>query len=375
MKVGMTLQLTSFGDKPDFETYQDELSLMEMSEGLGFDSVWALDHHFTGYVMSPDPTQLLSYVAGRTKKVQLGTAVIVLPWHDPVEIAEKIALLDVVSGGRTIFGFGRGAATVEYNGFRVSMEEARDRFVESAIIIRKGLTQKSFSFEGKYYKIPEIQIRPRQISHPEDRFYASSVSPESAEIMAKLGLGVLIIAQRSWEDTAADYKRYRETAIANNITPRPPIGLLNILVSEDAREAAELGSLYLEKMWDSIDEHYHFSDGHLRGVKGYEFYAKLEKTYSKLQADAEAKVKAIEFFRSLHAAGTPEQVLEKLRYIHQTVALEHVIGTFAFGGLPYPKLEKSYKLFAEKVLPVLKNDPAFQYPHDRSGQAHLGAGK
>ncbi|MEA2648030.1 MAG: hypothetical protein QOG61_465 [Candidatus Binataceae bacterium] len=375
MKVGMTLQLTSFGDKPDLETYQDELSLMEMSEVLGFDSVWALDHHFTGYVMSPDPTQLLSYVAGRTKRVQLGTAVIVLPWHDPVEIAEKIALLDVVSGGRTIFGFGRGAATVEYNGFRVNMEEARDRFVESAIIIRKGLTQKSFSFDGKYYKIPEIQIRPRPISHPEDRFYASSVSPESAEIMAKLGLGVLIIAQRSWEDTAADYTRYRETAIANNITPRPPIGLLNILVSEDAREAAELGNTHLEAMWDSIDTHYHFSDGHLRGVKGYEFYAKLEKTYSKLQADTEAKAKAIEFFRSLHAAGTPEQVLEKLRYIHQTVPLEHVIGTFAFGGLPYPKLERSYKLFAEKVLPVLKNDPAFQYPHDRLGSAHAGASK
>jgi alkanesulfonate monooxygenase SsuD/methylene tetrahydromethanopterin reductase-like flavin-dependent oxidoreductase (luciferase family) len=348
---------------------------MEMSEVLGFDSVWALDHHFTGYVMSPDPTQLLSYVAGRTKRVQLGTAVIVLPWHDPVEIAEKIALLDVVSGGRTIFGFGRGAATVEYNGFRVNMEEARDRFVESAIIIRKGLTQKSFSFDGKYYKIPEIQIRPRPISHPEDRFYASSVSPESAEIMAKLGLGVLIIAQRSWEDTAADYTRYRETAIANNITPRPPIGLLNILVSEDAREAAELGNTHLEAMWDSIDTHYHFSDGHLRGVKGYEFYAKLEKTYSKLQADTEAKAKAIEFFRSLHAAGTPEQVLEKLRYIHQTVPLEHVIGTFAFGGLPYPKLERSYKLFAEKVLPVLKNDPAFAYPHGGLGSSHAGASK
>jgi alkanesulfonate monooxygenase SsuD/methylene tetrahydromethanopterin reductase-like flavin-dependent oxidoreductase (luciferase family) len=375
MKVGMTLQLTSFGGKPDLETYQDELSMMEMSEALGFDSVWALDHHFTGYVMSPDPTQLLSYVAGRTKRVQLGTAVIVLPWHDPVEIAEKIALLDVVSGGRTIFGFGRGAATVEYNGFRINMEEARDRFVESAIIIRKGLTQPSFSFDGKYYKIPELQIRPRPISHPEDRFYASSVSPESAEIMAKLGLGVLIIAQRSWEDTAADYARYRETALANNLTPKPPIGLLNILVSDDAGEAAELGNLHLEAMWDSIDNHYHFADGHLRGVKGYEFYAKLEKTYSKLAADNEAKIKAIEFFRSLHAAGTPEQVLEKLRYIHQTVALEHVIGTFAFGGLPYPKLERSFKLFAEKVLPVLKNDPAFAYPNDRFERAHPAASK
>ena len=93
--------------------------------------------------------------------MQLGTAVIVLPWHDPVEIAEKIALLDVVSGGRTIFGFGRGAASIEYAGFRIPMEESRDRFVESLLIIRKGLTQESFSFDGKYYKVPEIQIRPR----------------------------------------------------------------------------------------------------------------------------------------------------------------------------------------------------------------------
>lgn len=375
MKVGMTLQLTSFGNKPDWETYQDELNLMEMAEGVGFDSVWALDHHFTGYVMSPDPTQLLSYVAGRTKKVQLGTAVIVLPWHDPVAIAEKIALLDVISKGRTIFGFGHGAATIEYDGFRINMEEARDRFVEAAIIIRKGLTQHSFSFDGKYYKIPEIQIRPRAISHPEDRFYASSVSPESAEIMAKLGFGVLIIAQRSWEDTAADYNRYRETALANDIKPRAPIGLLNVLVSDDAGEAAALGNQYLEAMWDSVDQHYHFSDGHLRGVKGYEFYAKLEKTYGKLTHDASAKQKAIEFFRSLHAAGTPAQVLEKLRYIHQTVPLEHVIGTFAFGGLPYPKLERSYKLFAEKVLPVLKSDPAFEYPQERRSGAGVSASK
>ena len=375
MKVGMTLQLTSFGGKPDSETYQDELSLADMAEGLGFDSVWTLDHHFTGYVMSPDPTQLLSYIAGRTKRIQLGTAVIVLPWHDPVEIAEKIALLDVVSGGRTIFGFGRGAATVEYNGFRIPMEEARDRFVESAIIIRKGLTQESFSFDGKYYKIPEIQIRPRPISHPEDRFYASTVSPESSEIMAKLGFGVLIIAQRSWTDTAADYQRYCATAAANGFRPRAPIGLLNILVADDPREAADLGNVHMEAMWDSVDRHYHFSDGHLTSVKGYEHYAKMAKTYSKLNTDVEAKAKAVEFYRSLHAEGTPAQVLEKLRYVHQTVPLEHVIGTFAFGGLPYPKLERSFRLFAEKVLPVLHNDPAFKMPAGQAHGAGMAAGK
>src|SRR6202167_1643669 len=174
-------------------------------------------------------------------------------------MAEKTPLLGVLSGARTIFGFGRGAATVEYNGFRVSMEEARDRFVESAIIIRKGLTQKSFSFDGKYYKIPEIQIRPRPVSHPEDRFYASTVSPESSEIMAKLGFGVLIIAQRSWNDTAKDYNRYCAAAAANGFRPRPPIGLLNILVADDPHEAADLGNVHMEAMWDSVERHYKFS--------------------------------------------------------------------------------------------------------------------
>jgi len=373
MKIGMTLQLTSFGGKPDYETYQDELSLADMAEGLNFDSIWCLDHHFTGYVMSPDPVALLMYVAGRTKRVQLGTAVIVLPWHDPVEVAEKIALLDMISGGRTIFGFGRGAASIEYAGFRIPMEEARDRFVESALIIRKGLTQECFSFDGKYYKVPEIQIRPRAISHPENRFYASSISPESAEIMAKLGFGVLIVAQRSWEETAADYNRYREAATASGHTPRPPIGLFNVLVSEDVHEAEELGAIHMGAMFDSIDRHYKFSDGHLSGVKGYEFYAKLAKTYTKLSVDEQSKAKAVEFYRSLHAAGTPAQVLEKFRYIHHTVPLEHAIGTFAFGGLPYPKLERSFKLFAEKVLPVLQNDPAFKLPKEQARYAEAGA--
>jgi alkanesulfonate monooxygenase SsuD/methylene tetrahydromethanopterin reductase-like flavin-dependent oxidoreductase (luciferase family) len=369
MKVGMTLQLGSFGGKSDLQTYQEELALADQAEGLGFDSVWCLDHHFTGVVMSPDPTQLLSYVAGRTRHVQLGTAVIVLPWHDPVAVAEKIALLDVVSGGRTIFGFGRGAASIEYAGFRIPQEESRDRFVECALIIRKALTQETFSFDGKFYKIPEIAIRPRPISHPERRFYASSVSPESAEIMAKLGFGVLINVQRSWEDTAADYRRYCATALAAGFRPRPPIGTLNVLVADDPHEAEDLAAKHMEEIFDATERHYHFSDGHLGHIQGYEYYGKLAKTYTKLGADAEARAKAAAFYRKLHAAGSPAQVLEKFRYIHTTVGFGHQAATFRIGSLPFPKMERSFKLFAEKVMPVLQRDPAFRVPAETEDRA------
>ena len=122
MKVGVSLSILAQAGRSDVAVYKEHLELGDLAEPLGFDSIFALEHHFTGYSMSPAPAQLLSYFAGRTKRVQLGTAVIVLPWHDPIRVAESIALLDVLCGGRCLFGFGRGAASVEYAGFRIPME-------------------------------------------------------------------------------------------------------------------------------------------------------------------------------------------------------------------------------------------------------------
>ena len=204
MKIGVSLSILAQAGRSDVAVYKEHLALGDLAEPLGFDSLFALEHHFTGYAMSPAPTQLLSYFAGRTKRITLGTAVIVLPWHDPVRVAEQIALLDILSGGRCLFGFGRGAASVEYAGFRIPMEEARPRFVEAAQIVVRALSQDVFEWDGEYFKIPRTSIRPRPISHPERRFYASSVSPESAEIMAKLGFGVLVIMQNEWPKAAAD---------------------------------------------------------------------------------------------------------------------------------------------------------------------------
>src|SRR5437667_3613167 len=150
MKVGIALNMLQKEGRSAWAVFAEHLALGDLAEPLGFDALWALEHHFTGYAMSPQPLQLLSYFAGRTKRLTLGTAVIVLPWHDPVRVAEEIALLDVLSGGRCIFGFGRGAASVEYAGMRVPMEEARARFVESARIVVMALTQESFEWKGEF---------------------------------------------------------------------------------------------------------------------------------------------------------------------------------------------------------------------------------
>jgi len=361
MNVGIALNMLTKDGRSDASVLHEHMTLGDLAEPLGFDSLFALEHHFTGYAMSPAPTQLLAYYAGRTRRIALGTAVIVLPWHDPVRVAEQIALLDILSHGRCIFGFGRGAASVEYAGFRIPMEEARPRFVEAARIVVKALTQEVFDWDGEFFKIPPTSIRPRPISHPERRFYASSVSPESAEIMARLGFGVLVVMQNEWPKAAEDIQRYREIATSVGHTPRPPIILTNISVAESRAEAQERATTYLSRKWDSIDNHYHFSDGHLAGVKGYEFYGGMAKTYSKMKDEGFRK-KATDFYVKIQIVGTPDDCLQQVAELQRLTGVDHLVTEFAFGGMPHEQAELNMRLFAERVMPVLQRDRVFAGP-------------
>jgi len=366
MKVGISLNMLTKEGRTDASVYAEHLALGDLAEPLGFDSIFALEHHFTGYAMSPSPTQLLSYFAGRTRRVALGTAVIVLPWHDPVRVAEEIALLDVLSNGRCVFGFGRGAASVEYAGFRVAMEEARPRFVEAAKIVVKALTQEVFDYDGEFFKIPATSIRPRPVSHPERRFYASSVSPESAEIMAKLGFGLLVIMQNEWPKAAEDIRRYRDITASVGHTPRPPIISTNVSVAESREEAHERAAQYLARKWDSIDTHYHFSDGHLATVKGYEFYGGMAKTYSKMK-DESFRKKATEFYVKIQVVGTPDDCIQQIGELQKLTGLSHLVGEFGYGGMPHEEAQLNMRMFADRVMPVLQRDAAFAAPRDGAG--------
>lgn len=359
MKVGTALSVLAQPGVPDVALYNEHMALGDLAEPLGYDSLFALEHHFTGYSMSPAPLQLLSYYAGRTRRITLGTCVIVLPWHDPIRVAEQIALLDVLSGGRTLMGFGRGAATTEYEGFRIPMEEARPRFVEAAQLVVKALAEDTFDWQGEFYQIPRVAIRPRPISSPEKRFYASSVSPESSEIMAKLGFGMLVIMQNEWPKAAEDVHRYREIARSVGHTPRPPIILTNVSCAPTREEAHDRAYRYLGEKWDSIDNHYHFSDGHLANVKGYESYAKVGKTYAKMK-DATYRSKATDFYVSIQVVGTPDDCIQQIGELRRLTGMDHLVTEFSFGSMPHYQAELNMRLFADKVLPVLQRDAAFQ---------------
>ena len=371
MRVGTAMNMLYEPGRPDAAVVHDHFALGDLVEPLGFDSLWALEHHFTGYAMSPAPTQLLAYFAGRTKRIALGSAVIVLPWHDPVRVAEQIALLDIMCGGRCLFGFGRGAATTEYEGFRIPMGEARPRFAEAAEIVVKALRQETFEHEGEFFKIPSMSIRPRPMSNPERRFYASSVSPESAELIARLGFGMLMIMQNEWGKCRADIEKFQAMSVAAGFTPKPPIILTNVSCAESRDEARERAVRYLGRKWQSIDEHYHFSDGHLGAVKGYEAYGKMAKTYAKLK-EPENLAKSTDFYVSIQIVGTPDDCLQQIAELQRITGMEHLVAEFSFGNLPHHEAERNLRLFADRVLPTLHHDPAYAAPRAASESAPAG---
>jgi alkanesulfonate monooxygenase SsuD/methylene tetrahydromethanopterin reductase-like flavin-dependent oxidoreductase (luciferase family) len=183
--------------------------------------LWGVEHHFTDYTMCPDVLQYLTYYAGRTEKIKLGSAVVVLPWHDPMRVAEQAAMVDTMSRGRLILGIGRGLGRVEFEGFRSDMNDSREYFVESAQMILEGLEQGYCEFDGRLIQQPRRDIRPRPAKSFKGRVYAAAVSPESASVMAKLGVGMLIIPQKPWKDVADELKIYRDIFREANGTEAP----------------------------------------------------------------------------------------------------------------------------------------------------------
>src|SRR5262245_38876498 len=210
MHVGMGVIFQGQGEgRTDRNVYRNELRFADLAEPLGYESLWGVEHHFTDYTMCPNVLQYLTYFAGRTQHIQLGSMVVVLPWHDPLRVAEEVIMLDHLSNGRVMLGIGRGLGRVEFEGFGVNQGNSRDIFVEATQMLLQGLEHGYCEFDGKFVKQPRRELRPRPFKSFRGRTYAAAVSPESSEIMARLGIGLLIIPQKPWDMVAEELNAYR----------------------------------------------------------------------------------------------------------------------------------------------------------------------
>jgi alkanesulfonate monooxygenase SsuD/methylene tetrahydromethanopterin reductase-like flavin-dependent oxidoreductase (luciferase family) len=351
MHVGMaTVFQNPENARADREVYQQELRLTDFAEPLGFESIWGVEHHFTDYTMCPDVLQFLTYMAGRTERAQLGSMVVVLPWHDPMRVAEQVSMLDNISGGRMILGLGRGAGKVEFDGFRLPMDESRQRFVESAEMLLQGLETGYCEYEGTLIKQPRAAIRPKPFKSFRGRTYAAAVSPESAPIMAKLGVGMLIIPQKPWSEVARELETYRGVYRQTNGTEAPPPICAGWTFCDESADRAEtLARQYISGYFQTVLDHYNFASDALGKTKGYEYYGKMAE---KISTYGDDKVK--DFFMSLQVWGTPEQCYAKILDVRERVGNEHFIGVFSYAGMPSAEAERSMRLFARDVRPELQ---------------------
>ena len=351
MHAGLSLSFQNLDDAmSDAEMFRHELALAARAEAEGFDSVWTPEHHFSGYMVTPNVPQFLSWVAGQTTRVKLGTMVTVLPWHDPVRVVENFTLLDHLSGGRAILGLGRGLGRIEFDGFRLEMGESRRRFTEYTEAILTALETGTMEYDGELYQQPPVTIRPTPFASFRNRTFASAISPASIDLMARLGVGLMVVAQKPWETTEAELADYRIRFRELNGSEAPkPILCVYVGVSRDAGEAQAMRDRYIQRYAASTVDHYEFTNVGFAEIEGYEYYPALAKNIAKHGLD-----KFNGFLGDLQVWGTPDQVTEKLLdYVERTNA-GAVLATLSYGGMPHDQANANFDLYAREVLPVLQ---------------------
>jgi alkanesulfonate monooxygenase SsuD/methylene tetrahydromethanopterin reductase-like flavin-dependent oxidoreductase (luciferase family) len=354
VEVGVQLIFASDGwpGITDQQLYDEEVRIALLAEELGFDVVWAAEHHFFGYSLCPDNTQFLAYVAGATSRVDVGTAAVIMPWHEPLRVAEKIAMLDHLTHGRLRFGLGRGLSRREFAAFEgmgIKMEESRGRFDEGTTMVLEALRTGVIEGEGTYFTQPRIEIRPRPERSFADRIYTVASSDDSIESAARFGGHLMMFADRNWEARYPSVERYRDLyrQFHDGEPPRVMTSDFTLCVADES-VAEERATRYMGTYLASLLEHYEVMGSHFADTEGYDAYAKAAEVLRKIGESG-----FLEGFMQAGAWGTPDMILEQLERRRDLLGSYELATTFRFGGIPFEEAEASMRLYAKEVLPVL----------------------
>lgn len=352
MKTGYMMFLSNLhDDMSDDEMIRNELRVAEMAEGLGYDTIFCPEHHFDEYSMSVDSHQILSYLAARTSTIKLGSAAIILPWwSQPARVLGRITLMDAMTDGRYVIGFGRGLARKEFETFGVPMDESRTRFDEMAAMLVHGLKTGIIEGDGPHFPTPRTEIRPRPSVDLADRLYSVAMSPDSAKQIAIHDTKMMTFVQFSMEKHLPNIEIFREEYRKNhNKEPAPTLLVDFTYCSEDAGHAEKIVRKHLAANYVSLLKHYEFMEDYHKELKGYEAYGESAKFLNELGLDD-----AVADYVEHQAWGTPQQILDKLE------ARRAIIGDFewnsitSYAGMPYDEVENSMRLLGEKVIPELR---------------------
>jgi alkanesulfonate monooxygenase SsuD/methylene tetrahydromethanopterin reductase-like flavin-dependent oxidoreductase (luciferase family) len=238
MKFGVHYLLPCATTQAPAQLYQDTLNQATHAETLGFESVWPVEHHFNPrFSVLPCPTLLLAAIAARTRSLRLGTAIVQLALHHPLRVAEEIATLDVLSGGRVELGVGRGSNPTHFAGFGVPMEESRARLAEGLEFLQRAFREDTFSFHGQHVRADDVCLTPKPLQGPLTIHLAAN-SLETAEQAGQGGYPILVAAHvltfDKLRDVVAAYKSARLRAGHGDMKSTDLTVLMPLYVAESA---------------------------------------------------------------------------------------------------------------------------------------------
>lgn len=355
--------MTGDYDRPptvsDAQNMDDTLYMGELVEPLGFDSIWATEHYGSAYSMQPNPLQYLAYWAGRTSRVDMGTAVIVAPWWNPVRLAHEISMLDILLKGRRLhLGIGRGVAPHEYASLGYPLEESHKYFYDVVNVIRAADGAERFTFDGEVYKIPPTTIRP-QARHKGElttRIKAAFATKKSAQMAAEAGLGQMFVSGDNFDEMTQGVRQFNGIRAGLGLEPDQPTTLLWMYCAETEAEAEEGWEYFHNQLLAAQHHYFEWNNPGFEGVNGYEEYLERQT------ADVGVADASLEARRKTQPIGTPDQIIGKIKALQEAISLETLVIHVFYGGMPRDKAEKSLRLFAEKVLPEIQAMPTPIHP-------------
>jgi alkanesulfonate monooxygenase SsuD/methylene tetrahydromethanopterin reductase-like flavin-dependent oxidoreductase (luciferase family) len=340
MDFGTFLLLQSPSARPSQEIFARGVELSQAAETLGFRSAWLAEHHFSTYGYLSRPVQLATYIAAKTTRLRVGTAVIVVPLHHPLVVAEEIATLDVVSGGRMDIGLGRGYQQYEFQRFGFELDEGRKRWDESMDIIFKALEGKPFTYEGKHFKLAETCVFPQPVQKPHPPVWLVAQSPYAVEAAVKRGFNVLTGGFGVPVSQLADYGKLFEKVVAD-VKPkeRPRISVQRpVYVTDneaDVRDAVEHARWNMRVTLS------------LRHQK-----ERVEKGVA-IPIPGQSEPALDELLENMFVIGTPDACIRQIRRLQEQVGITHFNCNFWFGDLEQKRVLRSMERFSREVMPAI----------------------
>lgn len=320
------------------------------AEKLGFDSVWLAEHHFHAFAgMFSAPTVIGAAVAERTKKMRIGTAVLLLPYHNPLRVAEDYATLDCLSNGRLEFGIGHGFVKWEALTFGIPLDELRDRFKENLDVVLKAWSEPKVNYKGRFYSYQGVQVWPRPLQEPYPTVWmAATTSVESFELSGRCGFHMMLIPflneVQELRHKMQAYFSAREAAGFDRSTARV-LGVYHTYVGENSAEARSAGAKGLAEYNSAAREAHSLTPG-MADPESYRSHERHREQMKVLTFD-----ELIDQSRVL--VGTSNEVREKLEYVRERLYLTDMAGNFALGGLTDEQTRASMRRFMEQVAPKI----------------------